>query len=495
VGDWLRADIAATPPITATAGTVYTVSGNTKGFWLQGSATGAFAATVTVPLKVELAGVPIFGWCAYATDRPPAAIAKPGGYTLQGTPPFIIQTHPTNTSSTVSEPSHNYTECNIYKITDATGCPGDNPPLIPSINSFTASTTSICVGQSATLTAAATNAERYSFDNGATWGNSASTVVSPSTTTTYTLKVTRTAGGCTVTYGTPIEITVRPTPAPAFVNPPTCLEPDTDAVLTVNDPTGTASSYCFRYECADCVHNPYLTGNDEPAAAGCYWFPECEYGGANTYTVSMYDYGTIAVWAKAKTQYGCVDSTHKVIATMGTPVISGASSNTCPETSVTLTATATGATSFTWYKNDVPVQSGTMTTYTVSTSGSYTVMGVNEYCSSVKSSVHFVSRYCCSEVTNENLEFIQTTLVRDGISPWATAKTTCENQGYRLPSSQELGCLCAEQHNVYAVNTNGNILLWSSEVVSSTQADARHWGNCGLGAYNLTNNAAYRCVK
>jgi hypothetical protein len=341
---------------------------------------------------------------------------------------------------------------------------------MPSISTFTASAASICVGQSVTLTANATNAQLYSFDDGATWGNSASTVVSPTATTTYTLKVTRTAGGCTVTYDTPIEIIVRPLPAPAFVSPPACLEPDTEAVLTVNDPTGTASSYCFRYECADCVHNPYLTGNDEAAASGCHWFPECIYGGANTYTVSMYDYGTIAVWAKAKTQYGCVDSTDVVIATMGTPVISGASSNTCPETSVTLTATATGATSFTWYKNDVPVQSGTMTTYTVSSSGSYTVIGVNDYCSTVKSSVHFVSRYCCSEVTNTSLDFLQNTHVADGVASRAAAISACEKAGYRLPRTQEIECMCSEKNLVYYVNTSGNQTLWLDGVSSARHA-------------------------
>jgi uncharacterized protein (TIGR02145 family) len=87
----------------------------------------------------------------------------------------------------------------------------------------------------------------------------------------------------------------------------------------VSDQNSAATSYCFRYECADCSHNPYLTGNDEAAASGCYWYPECEYGGVNTYTVSMYDAGIITVWAKAKTQDGCVDSVATAIGS--TPII------------------------------------------------------------------------------------------------------------------------------------------------------------------------------
>ena len=86
----------------------------------------------------------------------------------------------------------------------------------------------------------------------------------------------------------------------------------------MNDLNNVASSYCFRYECPGCVHNPYLTGNDEAAAAACYWFPECIYGEANTYTVMAPDAGTLTVWAKAITQYGCVDSTAVTI-TMNVP--------------------------------------------------------------------------------------------------------------------------------------------------------------------------------
>ncbi|MDR2358429.1 MAG: hypothetical protein LBD87_01335, partial [Prevotellaceae bacterium] len=99
-GDRLRAGIAS-PAVTATAGTVSYEPNNTKGFWLQGTV-GAFAATVTVPLTVDLSGyAPGFGWCGVATDRPPYAEEKSAYYALHGSPAFIIQTHPTNTGSTV----------------------------------------------------------------------------------------------------------------------------------------------------------------------------------------------------------------------------------------------------------------------------------------------------------------------------------------------------------------------------------------------------------
>jgi hypothetical protein len=241
-----------------------------------------------------------------------------------------------------------------------------------------------------TLTATATNAASYSFDNGANWQAAKTKVVSPSTTTTYKLKATRTTGACTVTWPTAITITVRPMPEIEFVNPPTVLCTDNETVLTVNDLNNAGSSYCFTYECADCVHNPYLTGNDEAANAVCYWFSECVYGEANTYTVTMPDAGTFTVWAKAITAYGCVDSVATTIVHTLPPAITLASGNTAqtvtPGSAITeikyTTANATGATPSNlppgvygaWASNvytisGTPTSSGTYN-YTVTTTNS-----------------------------------------------------------------------------------------------------------------------------
>jgi uncharacterized protein (TIGR02145 family) len=209
---WSRADITVpAASITATAGTVSLEPDNTNGFWLQGTA-GAFAATVTVPVTVDLDGgyAPQFGWCGWAIDGPPTAREETGYYSLHGTPPFIIQTHPTDAGSTVSQSTPTYDNC-IYGLTDATGAPGEWPPM-PAINDFTASANTICAGESVTLEASAINAQRYSFDNGQTWGSSSSTILSPSTTTDYILKATREKGACTVTSATTITVTVNPAP-------------------------------------------------------------------------------------------------------------------------------------------------------------------------------------------------------------------------------------------------------------------------------------------
>jgi uncharacterized protein (TIGR02145 family) len=75
------------------------------------------------------------------------------------------------------------------------------------------------------------------------------------------------------------------------------------------------------------VHNDYLTGNDEAAAACCYWFSECTYGEANTYTLPIADAGTFTVWAKAVTAHGCVDSVATTVTHVLPPAISLASGN------------------------------------------------------------------------------------------------------------------------------------------------------------------------
>ena len=227
---------------SATAGSITTVAGNTRGFYVTAS-----PSTVTATLDNAIGN---FNWCVYGSDQPPYAEGTSGGYILHGTPDFIIQTDPLNTSSTVSRTVATYDKC-IYGLTDATGYPGD--VLLPAITGFTASSVTICAGQSVTLTATATNAERYSFDDGATWGSSPSTVVKPSSSTTYILKASRTTGACTVTFPTAITVTV----------------------VSTNDITGlivAAPSYCTnQYACT-------LTFSGWTATAG--W--EIEYGYGNT---------------------------------------------------------------------------------------------------------------------------------------------------------------------------------------------------------------------
>jgi uncharacterized protein (TIGR02145 family) len=113
-GAWARATLTNAD---ATAGTVTTLSGwPARGFFLHGDPSGDFASTLTLTLD-GLSGH--FNACVYASDYPPNATATAGGgYTLHGTPPFII-------NGNIRETAHTFAAgtC-IHTITDSTGCPG-----------------------------------------------------------------------------------------------------------------------------------------------------------------------------------------------------------------------------------------------------------------------------------------------------------------------------------------------------------------------------------
>jgi hypothetical protein len=246
-GGWSRAEINTLPVVNAGPGTVTLATGNTKGFWLQGTSDAFdFAATVTVPVTVDLVGyAPQFAWCGVASDRPPYAEEMSAYYALNGTQPFIIQTHPANTSSTVSVNSTAYNDC-IYSLTDATNSPDSEWPPMPVITGFTTSATTICAGQSVTLSATATNAKQYSFDNGLTWGSSSSIEVSPAAAATYILKATREKGACTVISSDTITVTVNDLPVVASVSSATACAGST-SILTATVSGGTTSSMSYTW--------------------------------------------------------------------------------------------------------------------------------------------------------------------------------------------------------------------------------------------------------
>ena len=96
----------------ATAGSIATVSGNTRGFYVTTN-----PSTVTATLS-NASGK--FNWCAYGSDYPPNAIDNSSGYALRGSPPFII----TTSAGTTAVNTTTYSGGTITALTDATGCPG-----------------------------------------------------------------------------------------------------------------------------------------------------------------------------------------------------------------------------------------------------------------------------------------------------------------------------------------------------------------------------------
>ena len=109
-GTFAKAEIGGA---AAAAGSIATVSGNTRGFYVTTN-----PSTVTAVLSNAIGK---FNWCVYSSDFPPnAKDNSSGGYDLKGSPPFII----TTSSGTTEVNATTYSGGTITAITDATGCPG-----------------------------------------------------------------------------------------------------------------------------------------------------------------------------------------------------------------------------------------------------------------------------------------------------------------------------------------------------------------------------------
>jgi hypothetical protein len=253
-------------------------------------------------------------------------------------------------------------------------------PVVEDVSSAT-----ICSGMSATLSANVTDVtpsatytwyvEGYPAETTTT-----STYTTPALTATattyisYTVQITNDTG-CTSTVSDAGTITVNPLPEPAFVSPPTEACPNSEVWFTASDAGGASSSYCFTYQCPECLRNPFLTGEDVPPAAHCRWNSECTYTTANTYSVILPDSGSMTVWLQAMNQYGCTASTAtntEVLSPMSVRIAPAATS-TGAGANVTLTASPAGAVSYQWTTGEAtesitvqaPVETGVTADYSV----------------------------------------------------------------------------------------------------------------------------------
>jgi len=80
------------------------------------------------------------------------------------------------------------------------------------------------------------------------------------------------------------------------------------------------------------------------------------------------------------------------------PEISGAESNICPDASIILTTNVTGASSYRWYRNGIIISGASTNVYTVTTTGSYSVAGVNTHGTGVRSDEKSVTISACPAI-------------------------------------------------------------------------------------------------
>ncbi|MDR0729653.1 MAG: fibrobacter succinogenes major paralogous domain-containing protein [Prevotellaceae bacterium] len=298
LGVWTPATL--TNPAATSPGEVIAGSLNGRGFYLKGTPIAPFSSIVTVTLAGLSAGER-FNWCAYVTDYPPNATIGAGFYELHGTPPFEVNSYK------LAAGVRTYTGC-ITSLTDATGCPG-LIPVSPAISSFIAQPDTICVGDTVTLTASASDATEYSFDDGSVWTTLSAATFTPSIipTTEYIVKA-RNPAHCETKATVPV--TVYPRPVAEFVNPPLTACAGSTVTLTASG----GGSYCFTYACAACGRNPYATGNDVPTEYDCFIQNDsCTFSTTNTYQVTMPDTGQVTVRVRVINDNGCVDSASTTI--------------------------------------------------------------------------------------------------------------------------------------------------------------------------------------
>jgi hypothetical protein len=304
-GAWTPATLVD-PVVVDGQGTLSAVA-NGRGFYVKGT-TPTFSSTVTVALDGLAPGTK-FNWCAYASDYPPNATPGTGAYDLHGSPPFKVN------NVLLTDGVRTYSGC-INELTDATGCPG----LIPAklvVTAFTPLDTAICAGQNVTLTATATSATAYSFNNGASWTAANTVTIAPTQDTSCTVWV-RNVAGCEVAYGTAASITVRPKPVASFssATPSAC----TGSSVTVV--AGGGSSYCFTHRCTACEHNPYSSGNDIATEFDCVFDNlSCSPSTSNSYTLTLPDAGSVTVSVVVTNNYGCTATIDTTITALLLPTL------------------------------------------------------------------------------------------------------------------------------------------------------------------------------
>lgn len=194
----LSSTTASNPTCTPTATTTYTVY-----------ATGANGCTGTATVTVTVNPPP------NANAGPGQTICSPNTATLNasgGTSySWIPATGLNNTS--VANPTASPTTTTTYTVvvTDANGCTATDTVTVTVVQPPVATASgnqTICLGQTAPLSAGGGGTYSWSPASGLSSTNSANTIASPNTTTTYTVTVSN--GGCTDTATVTVVVNTPP---------------------------------------------------------------------------------------------------------------------------------------------------------------------------------------------------------------------------------------------------------------------------------------------
>jgi hypothetical protein len=244
----------------------------------------------------------------------------------------------------------------------------------------TASSYEICSGETATFSANVSIGEDIDWYDVLTGGSqtytggtyllSTSTFTGSAQTYTFYAEARNTMTGCVSESRLEVSAIVHPLPVPSFVSPPATVCSNSMATFTA-DGAGSGGSYCFTYECEQCLRNPFLTGTGDKAAVDCRWSSTCSPSTAATYMVVVPDEGSMTVTVTVTTVKGCESSTTTVVA-IDKVSISPMAASTTPGADVLLTASPASAT-YQWTPGNETTQDKTVSAPAAGTTEYHTV--------------------------------------------------------------------------------------------------------------------------
>ncbi|MDR0729604.1 MAG: hypothetical protein LBF19_05740, partial [Prevotellaceae bacterium] len=121
-----------------------------------------------------------------------------------------------------------------------------------------------------------------------------------------------------------------------------------------------------------------LTAKAEGATSFIWYSNTSPIAGATANTLVVTASGAYSVAGVNENGEGAKSESKVVTIESYVITLTGDASNTCPNTSVTLTGSLQGATAYAWYKDGTKLSGATTNTYEATVSGAYTVAGIKD---------------------------------------------------------------------------------------------------------------------
>ncbi|MES2762886.1 MAG: gliding motility-associated C-terminal domain-containing protein [Bacteroidota bacterium] len=539
--------VASPTSICSGASSTLTVSGATSYTWMPGAISGS--VTVVTPTTTTIYTVTgtsagcsntktisvVVNTPVITASKNPSILCAGNSATLTATGASTYTWNPGSITGNTIVVSPTITTLYTVTATNTLGCVGTrtinlpvsaNPTVTP-----TASSASICLGSSTTLTVS--GATTYTWMPGSTTGTVA--VVSPTTTTNYTV-TGRNTSGC-ISTGT-IDITVHPTVtvtpsasstlicrgssstltatgANTYTWNPGSLTGSTVAVspsvTTTYSITGTATTGCVGTTtlsitvstiAVTAASNPTILCNTSSAtltstgATSYTWNP----GGVTGNTIVVTPTATTVYTVTGTNTVGCTATRTLNLSVGVTPTITAAASPTLLCSGATVTLSSSGATTYTWLPGSVV---GATITRSPTVSTTYTVRGRDASSGCIGTNTVFVTVNPNPTVSATNSPTVicpgnSATLTANGASSYTwnpgalTGSTTIVTPTvttiYTVIATSSLGCTGSSTVNlkvnptptVNATSSPTAICIGDMTILTGTGASTYTWNPGGL---------------